>query len=215
MLRLENIATGYGKKQVIYDVSLEVKKGEIVLLTGGNGSGKSTLLKAIYGLLPVWHGKVIFNDEDITNYPTSHLIKKGLIYIPQKNNYFENLTVEENLRVSGQIYDKKTLKKQMDRAYELPKLYDLRKRKPFNLSGGEKQLMAFGCALIHEPQMILFDEPLAGMDRENSTLIRKELSKCKERNISLIFIEHQKSEYRFLDHHLWLQLGKINGLNWN
>ena len=96
---------------MLYDISFEVEQGDIVLLIGSNGSGKSTLLKAIYGLLPPWNntqenssngnGGIYFNDENITNLPTSELLKKGLIYIPQKNNVFADLTVKENLEMAG------------------------------------------------------------------------------------------------------------------
>ena len=102
MLKVENTSTGYGKKQVLFDVSFEVGKGEIVLLAGSNGSGKSTLLKIIYGLLPQWNnGQIIFNGENITGKPTAALLKKGLLYIPQKKNLFEDLTVKENLEMAG------------------------------------------------------------------------------------------------------------------
>jgi branched-chain amino acid transport system ATP-binding protein len=94
MLKVQNISTGYGKKQVLFDVSFEVKQGQIVLLAGSNGSGKSTLLKAIYGMLPQWNnGQIFFNEENITGKTTATLLKKGLLYIPQKNNLFEDLTV--------------------------------------------------------------------------------------------------------------------------
>src|SRR5213592_681843 len=102
MLRLENISTGYGKKQVLFDVSFEVTKGDIVLLAGSNGSGKSTLLKTIYGMLQQWNnGQIFFNGENITGKSSSLLLKKGLMYIPQRNNLFEDLTVRENLQMAG------------------------------------------------------------------------------------------------------------------
>ena len=102
MLKVENISTGYGKKQVLFDVSFEVKRGEIVLLAGSNGSGKSTLLNAIYGILPQWNmGQIFFDGENITGKPTATLLKKGLLYISQKNNLFEDLTVEDNLQMAG------------------------------------------------------------------------------------------------------------------
>ena len=117
MLIVRNISTGYGKKQVLYDVSFELRKGDIVLLTGGNGSGKSTLLKAIFGLLSLWSGNVYFNGENISNLPTPNFIKKGLVYIPQNNNVFEEMTVEENLKTSGHIYDKESFKERIDKIY--------------------------------------------------------------------------------------------------
>jgi branched-chain amino acid transport system ATP-binding protein len=108
MLIVENIISGYGKKQVLNGVSFVVNDGEIVLLTGGNGSGKSTVLKCIYGLLKVWNeGRITFDGEDITGLSPSSMIKRGIVYIPQKNNYFENLTVQSNLEVAGNTINEK------------------------------------------------------------------------------------------------------------
>ena len=101
MLKLNNISSGYRKKQVLFDISLIVNKGDVVLLTGGNGSGKSTLLKCIYSLLPCWSGEIIFKGESINKLKPNDLIRKGIVYIPQKNFCFENLTVHENLLISG------------------------------------------------------------------------------------------------------------------
>lgn len=195
MLEVKNISSGYGKKQVLFDVSFAVKKGKIVLMTGGNGSGKSTILKCIYGLLPLWSGKIYFNGENLAGFKTSDMIKKGIVYIPQKNNYFENLTVQENLEVSGSIYTKNVLKEKIDKVYtEVPKLAGYKKRTPFNLSGGERQLLAFGMALIHEPKLILFDEPLAGLDSEKVIIIFNKIVQLnKKNNIGFLIIEHRKN----------------------
>jgi branched-chain amino acid transport system ATP-binding protein len=213
MLEVKNISSGYGKKQVLYDVSLQVKKGEVVLLTGGNGSGKSTILKCIYGLLPLWNGEIYFEGEKITGLKTSDLIKKGIVYIPQKNNYFENLTVQENLEVSGSIYSKTELKKKIKNVFEnFNKLAELKKRTPFSLSGGERQLLAFGMALVHKPKLILFDEPLAGMDKGNTQIILDEiLILNKKHNIEFLIIEHTKSlPEDFFNYEVNLLLGKIS-----
>jgi len=210
MLKIENISTGYGKKQVLYDVSFEVKEGEVLLLTGGNGSGKSTLLKCIYGLLPVWQGGVYFNNEKITGLPTSDLIEKGLVYIPQKNNYFENLTVQENLEVSGTIYSKIIIKERVEQVYDtFPTLKEFYKRTPFKMSGGERQLLSIGNALMHEPKMILFDEPFGGLDNQYTKFIMEEIFKFKEKNTSLLVVEHKKSLNDFTDRKFVLNLGTL------
>ncbi len=117
-LKVENISSGYGKKQVLYDISFEVKPGEIVLLTGGNGSGKSTVLKCIYSLLPLWQGQVSFEGHRTDNRKPSDLIKMGMVYIPQKDFCFENLTVEENLKIAGNLLPKKELRERIDEVYE-------------------------------------------------------------------------------------------------
>lgn len=195
MLEVKNISSGYGKKQVLFNVSFEVKQGEIVLLTGGNGSGKSTILKCIYGLLPLWSGEIFFKGKNLAVHKTSDLIKKGIIYIPQKNNYFENLTVQENLEVSGSIYHKHVIKEKIEKVYtEIPKLAGFKKRTPFNLSGGERQLLAFGLALIHEPKLILFDEPTSGIDKNNTSKIISLLYNMKKiYGLTFIIVEHRNT----------------------
>ena len=119
MLEVKNISSGYGKKQVLFDISLQVNKGEVVLLTGGNGSGKSTLLKCIYNLLPCWSGEIFFEEEKINGLKSSDLIQKGVVYIPQKDFYFENLTVLENLQISGNMLQKNILKERISEVFEL------------------------------------------------------------------------------------------------
>jgi branched-chain amino acid transport system ATP-binding protein len=211
MLEVKNISSGYGKKQVIYDIAFEVGDGETVLLTGGNGSGKSTVLKCIYSLLSVWNkeGKVLFDGKDITELPPSSMVKERIVYIPQKNNYFESLTVEENLYASGSIYKKDVVKQRIEKVYKLPKLYEFRNRTPFNLSGGERQLLALGIGLIHKPKLILFDEPFAGLDVSNSEIMSKELQKIKTQKIAMLIVEHKKSFNSFADKTLNMYLGKI------
>jgi len=211
MLEVKNISSGYGKKQVLFNVSFEVKQGEIVLLTGGNGSGKSTILKCIYGLLPLWSGEIYFNGEDLAGFKTSDMIKKGIVYIRQKNNYFENLTVQENLEVSGSIYSKSVLKEKIDNIYkEILKLFTQKKRTPFNLSGGERQLLAFGMALIHEPKLILFDELTAGVSPNNLDNILSLITKIKNKGTNILLIEHKtQNVMSVIDKLIKVKLGKI------
>ncbi len=210
MLEIKKISSGYGKKQVLYDVSLEVNKGEVVLLTGGNGSGKSTLLKCIYNLLPCWSGKIFFEGEKINGLKPSELIRKGIVYIPQRNFYFENLTIQENLEVSGTIYSNKILKNRIEIVYNsFGILKKFQNRKPFYMSGGERQILAFGLGIIHVPKIILFDEPLSGMDLEYSILIKKKIQKLnKDNNISFLLIEHEKVLYDISKKLIELKLGK-------
>ena len=194
MLRVEHVTTGYGKKQVLTDVSFEVEKGDAVLLNGGNGSGKSTVLKTIYGLLKSWtsDGKIHFEGNDITALPVSEMIRRGIVYMPQKKNVFEDFTIEENLLTSAGIYPKAEAKKRTDKVFEiLPKLKAMRKRTPFNLSGGERQLLAFGIALVHSPKLFLLDEPFAGVDADNSQVLYQCIKRLTKENITFIIVEHK------------------------
>ncbi len=213
MLNVQHITTGYGKKQVLTDVSFEVNRGEIVLLTGGNGSGKSTVLKTIYGLLKPWtqEGKIFFEGQDITSLPTSRMIKLGLVYIPQKMNVFEDFTVEENLLTSASIYPKYEAKQRVEYVLEsIPRLDELKKRTPFHMSGGEKQLLAFGNALVHEPKLILFDEPFAGVDIKNSVVLTDNIRQLNENLTTFIIVEHKKHLFEnFNSREIELELGII------
>jgi len=212
MLEFKNISTGYGKKQVLFEVSFNVAANEVVLLTGGNGSGKSTVLKCIYGLLPLWNkeGQILFNGKDITKIPTSSMVKEGIVYIPQKNNYFESLTIEENLDISGSIYGKKIREQRKSDVYNLPYLFENRKRTPFHLSGGERQLLALGIGLMHNPKIILLDEPLSGLDERNIQIMIGELEKIKNKKMGMLIIEHKNLLNTFIDRKLYIYLGKIN-----
>ena len=195
VLRVERITTGYGKKQVLADVSFDVERGDAVLLSGGNGSGKSTVLKTIYGLLKPWtsDGKIHFEGNDITALPTASMIKYGIVYMPQKKNVFEDFTIEENLLTSAGIYPKTEAKKRTDKVFEmLPKLKTMQKRTPFNLSGGERQLLAFGNVLVHSPKLALLDEPLVGVDGENSEVFSRCIADLKKKEITFIIVEHKR-----------------------
>ena len=195
MLKVVNIITGYGKKQVLTDVSFEVVKGDMVLLTGGNGSGKSTVLKTIYGLLKPWtqEGKIIFEENNITALPVSAMIQLGIVYMPQKKNVFDDFTAEENLLTSANIYTTTDARKRIKKVYEmLPLLETLRKRTPFHLSGGEKQILAFGNMLVHSPKLALLDEPFAGVDMTHSEILKHCIFDLHNNGVTFIIVEHKR-----------------------
>lgn len=213
MLKVEHITTGYGKKQVLTDVSFEVKQGEIVLLSGGNGSGKSTVLKTIYGLLKPWNreGKIVFDGEDITGLHPSEMIRRGIVYMPQKKNVFEDFTVEENLLTSASIYSKKEARLRLEKVYEtISQLAGMKKRTPFHMSGGEKQLLAFGNVLVHSPKLVLLDEPFAGVDDKKSEVLISLIKELDKQQISFLVVDHKVQQFEFVDYELIkIELGII------
>lgn len=215
MLKVENLSTGYGKKQVLFDVSLEVKQGEIVLLVGSNGSGKSTLLKAIYGMLPQWgNGQIFFDGENITSKQTAKLLKKGLLYIPQKNNLFEHLSVRENLEMAGLTLDRSTIKQRIEQALSIfTALTPHLQRTPLKLSGGERQLLTLAMATLHQPKMILIDEPFMGLSPQNITFVVDNLRVLNSKDgIALVIVEHRvKEAIRIAKRVVSLKLGKVFG----
>ena len=213
MLKVENISTGYGKKQVLFDVSFEVEQGEIVLLAGSNGSGKSTLLKVIYGMLPQWNnGQIIFDGENITGKPTAALLKKGLLYIPQKNNLFEDLTVKENLEMAGLTLDQRTLQHRIENSLSIfTSLEPHQHRTPMKLSGGERQLLTLAMATLHQPKMILVDEPFTGLSPQNITFVAENMRVLNHRSgITLLIVEHRvKEAIRIAQRVISLKFGKV------
>ena len=216
MLKIEHITTGYGKKQVLTDVSFEVAKGDVVLLCGGNGSGKSTVLKTIYGLLKPWtqEGKIIFEGNDITALPVSAMIQLGIVYMPQKKNVFEDFTVEENLLTSTSIYATFDAKERIKKIYEtLPLLETLRKRTPFHLSGGERQILAFGNMLVHSPKLVLLDEPFAGVDAKNSEILKNCIQDLNKKNVTFVVVEHKRQLMEnIVSKEIELELGTIKNI---
>lgn len=228
LLEVRNINSGYGKKQVLYDVSFEVEQGAIVLLIGSNGSGKSTLLKVIYGLLRPWNqelknlrqkeeGGIYFSGDDITRVSVSDLLERGLLYIPQQNNLFGDLTVRENLEIAGlTVSPKKILRERIDKALAIfPDLIPHMKRIPMKLSGGERQLLTLAMAILHQPKMILIDELFNGLSLQNITLARDNLRLLNEREgITFLIVEHRvKESYRMAQKIISLKLGKIFSVN--
>ncbi len=213
MLKVKNLSTGYGKKQVLYNVSLEVNKGDIVLLVGSNGSGKSTLLKAIYGMLPQWDdGQIHFDGEKITGKSTAALLKKGLLYIPQKNNLFEELTVKENLEMAGLTLDRKLLRQGIEGALSVFKaLVPNLTQTTMMLSGGERQLLTLAMATLHQPKMILIDEPFTGLSPQNILLITNNLKKVnKIFSTTLVIVEHRIKEcLQIANKVIGLKLGSV------
>lgn len=220
LLSVDHINTGYGKKQVLFDVSIEIQKGETTLIIGSNGSGKSTLLKVIYGLLTPWNSeaRIIFNNDDITNCKPAQLIKKGMVYIPQQNELFEDLTVIENIEIAGmQTVEKKDLKYRIEEVLEqLPGLKDLTKRGCSRLSGGERKQVSMTMALINKPELIIFDEPLAGVSPKNLKDIILQLEKLKNIGISVLLVEHRvKVVFELSDSIIGLKLGRLFARNIN
>ena len=219
LLSIQHINTGYGKKQVLFDVSLDVKKGETVLLVGANGSGKSTLFKAIYGIIPIWKnenghlGRITYDDKELTDVPSHHLIKQGIMYIPQKQELFEDLTVEQNLMMSVlHLNDSKEHQKRLSKVYgQLNLLKGKRKQRASKLSGGERKFLSLGMVQMKRPRLLLYDEPLAGLSSNNVAVILNWLKKIKENGTTMIIIEHRIKELiEMVDKVIGLKLGKKN-----
>lgn len=157
-----DVVSGYGDLQVLFGVDVEVYRGELVMLFGPNGSGKSTFIKTIAGIQPVWSGTVRIDGEAITDVPAEKRPSYGLGYVPQTANVFPNLSVGENLTVGGLAGETATDRR--EHVLDLfPELADRRDQRASTLSGGQRQMLAMGRALMADPDVLLVDEPSAGL----------------------------------------------------
>jgi len=164
LLSINELTAGYGKRQVLLDVNLNVQTGEIVALVGHNGAGKSTLLKAIFGLVKIWQGCVIMGGEILNSPSPRKLLRAGVAYVPQGNRVFTDLTVHENLKIGGATLQRQMVDIGIERVFTVfPTLKSRLKQRAATLSGGEKQMLALGNALILSPKMLLLDEPSLGL----------------------------------------------------
>lgn len=194
LLSVETLVTGYGKKQVLNGVSLRVGRREIVALIGHNGAGKSTLLKAIFGLIPLWQGKVIYDGAQLTTSIPRQLLLSGISYVPQGNRVFTDLTVSENLEASAlSLIDPKYLKERINRVLSLfPMLKTRLRDRAGYLSGGQKQMLALANALIHSPRLLLLDEPSLGLaPRLVSSVLDFIRRLCSDSGVSVLIAEQK------------------------
>ena len=163
VLALEGITGGYGDTEILHNVSLKVDPGEIVVIIGPNGAGKSTAMKAVFGLLHLTEGRIILDDKDITNTPPQRVVRQGVCYVPQTSNVFPNLTVQENLEMGAYVRND-DIAPRIQEMYELfPPLAEKKDQAAGTLSGGQRQMVAMGKALMLNPTILLLDEPTAGL----------------------------------------------------
>ncbi len=192
LLQLQNISVHYGGVKALDSVDIALDEGEIVALMGPNGAGKSTILKTIFGLAPIYSGKVLWHGKEIT--PISHeVVQKGIAFVPQGRRVFSHLTIEENLEIGGFIVsDKKELRRRIAEVMEtFPVLKQKRKVKAGTLSGGQQQMLALARGLMIEPKVLLLDEPSLGLAPK---IVKEIFVKIKEINnkhkTAILVVEH-------------------------
>jgi branched-chain amino acid transport system ATP-binding protein len=165
LLAVRGLCTGYGRKQVTFEVSLDIEAGEIVALMGHNGAGKTTTLKAIAGLLPAWAGRIVLGGAAVGHLSSAERVRRGLSLVPQERFVFADLAVAENLELGAfSVTDAKTVAAQRDKVLTfLPILADRRRQLAGTLSGGEQRMLSIGMALMRQPRLLLLDEPSLGL----------------------------------------------------
>ena len=194
LLEIERLHAGYGDHEILRGVGLRVEPGEIVAIIGPNGAGKSTLLKTIAGLLAPRAGDVRFQGRPITAAAPDAIIRMGLCYVPQEANVFASLSVEENLVIGG--FGAPTHRVERARAVTelFPVLAARRRQRAGALSGGERQMLAIGMALMVEPALVLLDEPSAGLAPALQRSIFERIRDINNRGVGIVLVEQNARE---------------------
>lgn len=190
MLTVDKLNAGYGKLQVLHDLSLTIEDEHFTAILGPNGSGKSTLLKSVFGLTTITGGSIRLGDVELTRLPTERIGREGLAYVPQKRNVFASLSVQDNLRLALRHMTAKQAAQALAEVYELFSLLDERRRQRAGLlSGGQRQMLAIALGWLAYPKMMLLDEPSAGLAPIVSQAVFESLDKLRERGVSMVVVE--------------------------
>lgn len=189
VLQAANVVSGYGSMEVLHGMSLQVDEGEIIAVLGPNGAGKTTLLRTIFGLVTPWSGEIYYKGEDIAGFPPERLVRMGLAYIPQEYNVFPSLTVRENLEMGAFIRDD-DIRPRMEEIFELfPDIADRRKSRAGELSGGMRQMLAIGRALMLNPEMLLMDEISTGLAPFLVDAIFERVEQLNDQGVTIFLVE--------------------------
>jgi ABC-type branched-subunit amino acid transport system ATPase component len=211
LLTAYGITAGYGRLDILHDVSVNVSPGEIVSVIGPNGAGKSTAFKTIVGFLRPRAGRVVFNGEEITGLRPDLVLRRGLAYVPQGRLVFPQMTVLENLEMGAYtVEDPARVAEAFERVYALfPILFERRHQKAGTMSGGEQQMVAIGRALMTTPRLILLDEPSLGLSPKYVTLIFDKLVAMKRAGYTLMVVEQNAARaLAIADRGYVLELGR-------
>jgi branched-chain amino acid transport system ATP-binding protein len=189
LLSVNDLVAGYVPEvDILNGVDLSVREGQIVTVIGPNGAGKSTLIKSIFGLLPPRRGRVTLRDEDLTGLPPHSITRRGMSYVPQLDNIFPSLTVEENLEMGA--LERRSAGERIEAIYELfPRLGERSAQTAGTMSGGERQMLAMGRALIPEPQVLLLDEPSAGLAPVFVEAIFEKVEDINRQGVTIVMVE--------------------------
>jgi ABC-type branched-subunit amino acid transport system ATPase component len=194
LLSVEGVSAGYEQMEILHDVSVEVWPGEIVTLIGPNGAGKSTLMKTVFGLLRPRRGSIRLEGQEITGLAPSALVRRGLSYVPQVDNVFPSLTVEENLEMGAVVRDDDVGPRLEEVLALFASLQVKRRLKAGGLSGGERQMVAMGRALMLDPRLLLLDEPSAGLSPILVDTVFEKIEAINRRGVAILLVEQSARE---------------------
>lgn len=212
-LHIENLCVNYGNIKALKGISLDVPKGSIVTLIGANGAGKSTTMKAISGLIRVNQGKIVLDNEDITNFSSHEIVRRGVIQSPEGRQVFPRMSVYENLMMGAfSVKSKAAIKESLEDVLDLfPILKDRSKQMAGTLSGGEQQMLAVGRAMMASPKLLLLDEPSLGLAPMIITEIFNLIRRINERGTTILLVEQNaRMALKISDYGYVLETGTIS-----
>lgn len=214
VLEMKNLSVGYYRDlNILSDLDVKARKGQITTILGANGVGKSTALKAAFGFLKPSQGDILLGGESILDVPTHEKILKGLAYIPQQPGVFKDMSVEENLELGGWTFrrDKKQVRQKIEANYQrFPALRDKRKQITGELSGGQQRMVEIGRTLMSEPKMLLVDEPTAGLSKMLAKEVYSMLTDlARIDNLTILLVDQEiRQALRIADYVYVLELGR-------
>jgi branched-chain amino acid transport system ATP-binding protein len=212
MLSLAGISAGYGSFQVLFDVSLEVPRGEAVGVIGPNGAGKTTLMRVISGLVQLQTGGISLEGRRIERLPPHRIVEQGIAHVPENRRLFSRLSVEDNLRIGAYMpRARQDCAKQLERVYDLfSRLKDRRQQLAGTLSGGEQQMCAIGRALMSNPKLLLMDEPSAGLAPLVVAQVFDLVHRIRSDGLTVLIVEQNVQQVLdVVDRAYLLEVGKI------
>ena len=209
ILKVSDIVSGYTDLDILHGISIHIKPGEIISIIGPNGSGKSTLMKTIFGLLRIRSGEIIFNGDNITGIKPEAIVRKGMGYVPQEKEFFPSLTVLENLEM-GAFIRNDDISSSLERVYDVfPALKEKQRIKAGSMSGGEQRMVGIGRALMLSPDLLLLDEPSAGLAPVMRDMVFGKLTEINESGTSILIVEQNaKRSLGISDRGYVLEMGR-------
>ncbi|MDW8021060.1 MAG: ABC transporter ATP-binding protein [Nitrososphaerota archaeon] len=212
MIEVRNLNAGYRRLQILFDVSASFAREKINVIVGPNGSGKSTLLKSIFGLTTIYSGSITLDGIELIGKAPHEIARIGVAYLPQTENIFENLTVNENLRMAGYVLERDELDERIEEVAELfPVIKRYWRRRTGMLSGGERQMVAMAMALIRKPKVMLFDEPTGGLSPKIANEVISKIVELRDSmDMTIILVEQNaKKALEIGDHAYLLVSGRL------
>jgi branched-chain amino acid transport system ATP-binding protein len=194
VLALRDVHAGYGENPVLHGVSLRIEPGEVVVIIGPNGAGKSTAMKAIFGMLNITAGRIMLGEDEITGLAPDRVVQEGVCYVPQVGNVFVSLTVQENLEM-GAYLRRDDFRPRMNEIYAMfPDLAEKRRQPAGSLSGGQRQMVAMGRALMLEPKVLMLDEPTAGLSPRYRGEIFETVQRINATGVPILMVEQNAKQ---------------------